>query len=111
MFRELWDCGLWVCVFFGRVGPTGEQKTSRLDDLFEPFSANSGPGGGGRGTRKSTKIWTSKKTQTQQTQIRQVILGNCGTILSKKKKKRDQRLDVYRGYINKKGMMSTLYKT
>ena len=36
-----------VCVcFWGRVGPKGDQTTSRRDDLFEHVSVYSGPGGG-----------------------------------------------------------------
>ena len=53
MFRELWGCVLCVCVcvcvFSGRVGPTGEQKTSRQDVVLKFVRPILAPGGGGGG--------------------------------------------------------------
>ena len=87
-----------VCVFSGRVGPTGEQKTSRQDRFFESFSANSGPGEGvPENHYKYEKI---KKVQMQTAKVRTIVFFLlCGAIFSKKW--RAQRLGVYRGFMQK----------
>ena len=37
MFREMWGCGLCVCLFSGPVGPKGGPKQHRKDDFMHIF--------------------------------------------------------------------------
>ena len=104
MFRELWDCGLWVwvcvcvCVCcFGHVGPKGEQKTSRQDELLSLFRQILAQGG--KGYPKINKNMKNEKTQTQTTIIiKNIFFEMQGENL---KKRRARRLGVYRGSIQK----------
>ena len=101
MFRELWGCGLCVCVcvFSGRVGPTGGSKNNPTGWFVESFSANSGPGGGGvpENQHKYEKV---KITQTQLTNIwKQKKMVVRGDFL---KKSMAQGLGVYWGFMQHK---------
>ena len=81
MIREMWGCGLFMCVFFGRVGPKGERNQHRKDDymnIFRPILAKLGC----KGHPKINNNMKEEKTPTQRTKfLKHLILEMWGDFL------------------------------